>query len=75
MEINIRQDNDRIAVRFLTEDTERAHYMAGFRDELKQWLTAGNLESVQFLTGAKDPTKVLLEKLVHGVTGMIDARA
>lgn len=75
MEIDIRQDNDRIAVRFLTEDTERAHYMAGFRDELKQWLTAGSLESVQFLTGAKDPTKVLLEKLVHGVTGMIDARA
>lgn len=75
MEIDIRQDNDRIAVRFLTEDAERAHYMAGFRDELKQWLTAGSLESVQFLTGAKDPTKVLLEKLVHGVTGMIDARA
>ena len=75
MEIDIRQENGRIAVRFLSEDAERAHYLSGFREELAQWLTAGRLESVQFLTGAKDPTKVLLEKLIHGATGMIDARA
>jgi hypothetical protein len=75
MEIDIRQENDRIAVRFLTEDAERANYLSGFREELAQWLTGGRLESAQFLTGAKDPTKVLLEKLVHGATGMIDARA
>jgi hypothetical protein len=75
MEIDIHQENGRIAVRFLSEDAERAHYLSGFREELAQWLTAGRLESVQFLTGAKDPTKVLLEKLVHGPTGMIDARA
>jgi len=75
LEIDIHQENEQIAVRFLTEDAERAHYMAGFREELEQWLTTGRLQSVQFLAGAKDPAKVLLEKLAHGVTGMIDTRA
>jgi hypothetical protein len=73
--IDIHQDDEGIALKFLAEDGERAKYLAGFRDELEQWLTTGRLDSVQFLVGAKDPTTCLLEKLVHGATGMIDTRA
>jgi hypothetical protein len=62
-------------LKFLAEDVERAKYIQGFRGELEQWLTAGRLDSVQFLVGAKEPTKLLLEKLVHGLTGMVDTTA
>lgn len=75
LEIDIHRDDERIALKFLAENGERAKYMAGCRDELDQWLTTGRLDSVQFLIGAKDPTKSLLEKLVHGATGMIDTTA
>ncbi|ADW18316.1 hypothetical protein Despr_2171 [Desulfobulbus propionicus DSM 2032] len=75
LEIDILCEQDRIALKFLAEDVERAKYIQGFRGELEQWLTAGRLDSVQFLVGAKEPTKLLLEKLVHGLTGMVDTTA
>lgn len=62
----------RLAVQFFTEDAERAGYLADFRSQLTGQLTALELESAQFLVGAADPAAVLLEKIMHGTTGLID---
>ena len=75
LQIDIRQQDGRVALKFLTEDTERAKFIAGFRDELEQWLTTASVESAQFLVGAKEPVKSLLEKIMSGATGMVDTKA
>ena len=75
LQINIRQEEGRLFVTFYAQDAERARFLAGFRQELDRWLTSADLESVRFLVGAKDPARTLLEKIVHGVTGMVDTSA
>ncbi|MCL2791066.1 MAG: hypothetical protein FWD79_10540 [Desulfobulbus sp.] len=75
LQIDIRRREDKITVRFLAEDAEKAKFIAGFRQELEQWLTSGKLESVQFLIGAQAPSKSLLEKIIPDGAGMIDTRA
>lgn len=75
LQIDIRQKDGQVALKFLTEDTDRAKFIAGFRNELEQWLTAASLESAQFLVGAKEPVKSLLEKIMSGATGMVDTKA
>ena len=59
----------------MTENIEKAKFVAGYREDLEQWITSGRLDSVQFLVGAKEPIKTLLEKITSGGTGMIDTRA
>ena len=49
--------------------------LLAIREDLEQWITSGRLDSVQFLVGAKEPIKTLLEKITSGGTGMIDTRA
>ncbi|MGI6657713.1 MAG: flagellar hook-length control protein FliK [Desulfobulbus sp.] len=71
LEITIHQNEQAISLVFRAEDLARARYLAAFREELKQWLTAGTLDSVQFLTGAQDPTRVLAEKMLHGTSGLV----
>ncbi|MDR2550729.1 MAG: hypothetical protein LBD10_11075 [Desulfobulbus sp.] len=75
LQIDIRRQEDRVAIRFLAENAEKAKFIAEFRQELEQWLTSGKLESVQFLIGAQEPIKSLLEKIVPQGVGMIDTRA
>jgi len=75
MQIDIHRHEDRIALKFLTEDTEKAKFIANFRDELEGWIASGSLESVQFLVGAKEPIKTLLEKIMSTNAGMIDTTA
>ncbi len=75
LQIDLHQNDGGITLKFLAEDIERAKFLAGFRAELGQWLTAADLESAQFLVGAKEPAKTLLEKIIHGATGMVDTRA
>lgn len=75
LQIDIRQHDGRVALKFLTEDTERAKFIAGSRDELDQWLTTARVESAQFLVGAKEPVKSLLAKIMSGATGMVDTKA
>lgn len=75
VQVNIRRQEDRIALRFLTENAEKAKFVAGFRDELARWITSADLDSVQFLVGANEPVKTLLEIMTRGGAGMIDTRA
>lgn len=75
LEVTILREQDRLSLKFMAEDTERARFIAGFRDELANWLTAGQLTSVQFLGGAQEPAKTLLHKLTRGSDGsMINTR-
>jgi len=75
LQIDIRQQgDDKFTLRFLAEDMERAKFIAGFRQELEQWLTSGALESVQFLVGAQAPTKTLLEKIMPDGASMINTK-
>ncbi|MCL2457569.1 MAG: hypothetical protein FWF31_01705 [Desulfobulbus sp.] len=75
LQIDIRRQEDRVAIRFLAENAEKAKFIAEFRQELEQWLTSGKLESVQFLIGAQEPIKSLLEKIMPDRAGMIDTSA
>ena len=75
LQIDIRQQDGKLSLKFLTEDTQRAKFLASFRDQLGQWLTAASLESAQFLVGAKEPVKSLLEKIMSDATGMVDTKA
>ncbi len=75
LQIDFQKNTDGITLKFLAEDTERAKFLAGFRNELETWLTAAQLESVQFLTGAQEPVKALLKKIMAGATGIIDTNA
>jgi hypothetical protein len=75
LQIDIHQDGEAIGLTFYAEDGERARFIGEHREELRQQLSAGQLHSVQFLIGAKEPVKQLLAQLVHGSTGMINTTA
>jgi len=75
MQIDIRRQEDRITLRFLAENAEKAKFVAEFREELEQRIASGSLESVQFLVGAREPVRTLLEKIMPGGAGMIDTKA
>jgi len=75
LQIDIRQKDGGVTLKFVTEDSERAKFIAGFRNELEQWLTTASLQSAQFVTGAKEPVKSLLERIINGATGMVDTKA
>ncbi|WP_028585514.1 flagellar hook-length control protein FliK [Desulfogranum mediterraneum] len=75
LQIELHQEGERLDIRFHLEDREKMTFMGGYREELEQWLTRMELHSVQFLTGAKDPTKTLLDLLLHDTTGMVNTKA
>ena len=75
LRVELQQQESGMRIRFFAEDGSRAQFLAENREELQEWLTATKLESVQFLTGAEDPTRELLERMVHGQTGVLNTRA
>ena len=75
LQISVHQADGRLAVRFLAEDSERARFLADHRGELERRLSAEAPASVQFLVGAREPVGSLLERIVRGVTGMVDTQA
>jgi len=75
LQVDIHQKEAHLTLRFLTENVEKAKFVAEFRAELEQWITTGSLDSVQFLVGAQEPVKTLLKKIATGDTGIIDTRA
>jgi len=75
LKVDLQQQAGGMRVRFFAEDATRAKFLSENREELQHWLTATTLESVQFLTGAEDPTKQLLSRMNRGQTGMLNTRA
>ena len=75
LQISILQQQGQLSLRFLAEDAERARFLSDSRGELAERLTGASLASVQFLVGAREPVSALLERIVRGVTGMVDTRA
>ncbi len=75
VQVDIRKTTDHLSVIFYTENAERAKFMSKFREELEQMVTTAPQCSVQFLVGAKEPIKVLLERMIHGSTGMVNISA
>ncbi len=74
LQVELQQQAGGMRLRFYAEDTTRAKFLAENREELADWLTATEIESVQFLTGAKDPTKKLLSFMFHGSSGVLNTR-
>ncbi len=72
LHIDISRSDDRITLKFLTENTEQAKFLAEFREELEFRLTGGTLVAAQFLVGAKEPVKALLARILGDNTGVID---
>jgi flagellar hook-length control protein FliK len=64
-----------VALDFMAEDAQRAKFLADHREELHQWLTATDVASIRFLVGSGEPVSTLLEKIIHGPTGMLDTSA
>jgi hypothetical protein len=75
LQIDIHQRDNRVSLRFLTEDAEKAKFIADSRMELEQWLTTDRLDSVQFLVGAAEPAKTLLNLIARDGAGLINTRA
>jgi len=75
LQIDLQQQDNGMRVRFYAEDSIKTKFLSERREELQDWLTATSLESVQFLTGAEDPTKQLLARMSHGPASVLDTKA
>ena len=75
LKVELQQHAGGTRLRFFAEDSEKARFLSENRDDLQQWLTATTLESVQFLTGAEDPTRQLLARMTHGPASLLNTRA
>ena len=75
LKVDLQQQAGGMRLRFFAEDSEKAKFLSENRDDLQQWLTATTLESVQFLTGAEDPTKQLLARMTSGPASLLNTRA
>ncbi len=75
LQIDIYQKKDTVSLQFFAQDAERAGFLKELENELNEWLTALQLKSVSFLTGAEDPIKHLMTKLSQGQPGVLDMRA
>lgn len=73
--IEIRQQEDELTLRFLTEGPEQAAFFSNFREELRRCIAPARLHSVQFLTGADEPLGNILDRLAPQGSGILDTRA
>jgi len=75
LNITVHQEGNNIALTFYSQDSSRARFISQHKDELKDMLTTGTLYTAQFLVGAKEPVKILIEKMLHAPTGMVNISA
>jgi len=76
LQIDLQQQQNRgLRIRFYAEDNTKSKFLSDNREELEQWLTTARLESVQFLTGARDPARQLLARLSPDPASVLDTRA
>lgn len=72
IEIELKQQENGIHIRFFAEDQERTEFLAQNRDDLHKKLTNIQVGSVQFLTGAENPTGTLVKMLTAKSSGIIN---
>lgn len=75
IQVDLKQNGEGVALHFYAEDQERTAFMADFRDELREKLTALRLDQVRFLTGVTDPIQELLFEPGQLSSGILDTRA
>jgi len=75
LRIEIQHRSSSADIRFYGEDQQRISFMREHNEELAEWLTAVELGSAQFFTGAENPTRELLEKIIGDGSGMINTQA
>ncbi len=72
--IEILSHHNRVDILFKLEDTLRAQFLAEHKQELGARLTAAEIYSAVFLTGARDPAKTILSYLTENNTGMVNTQ-
>ncbi|WP_457572965.1 hypothetical protein [Desulfolithobacter sp.] len=72
--VEMYQQEDELTLRFLTEGPEQAAFLSNFREELRRCIAPAKLHSVQFLTGADEPLRNILDRLAPKGSGILDTR-
>ncbi len=75
LRIEMQQTQERLDLRFFAEDRDKMIFMHEHKEELAKWLTAVDLGSTQFFSGADDPAKTLLQKITTDSAGVINTKA
>jgi hypothetical protein len=75
LKVELTQQENGLHIRFFAEDRQRTRFLAESKIELQKKLTDIQLESVQFLTGAENPTRTLMKMLTGKSSGTIDTSA
>ena len=74
LHIELSYDKEKVDILFAAEDVERTRFLAEHKQELREWLTAVETGTVSFLTGAREPAKVLLSHFTENDTGLVDTQ-
>ena len=75
LRIEMQQTQERLDLRFFTEDRDKMVFMHNHKEELDKWLTAVELGSAHFFSGTDDPAKILLQIINVNKTGVINTKA
>lgn len=73
--IEMQQTDDQLDLRFFAEDRDKMVFMHEHKEELDKWVTAVEVGSAQFFSGAEDPAKTLLQKSTADGAGVINTKA
>ncbi len=74
LRIELEQQENGFHIRFFGEDQPRTKFLADNRTELHEKFKDIELASVQFLTGAENPTRTLMKILTGESSGIINTR-
>ncbi|PID72065.1 MAG: hypothetical protein CSB34_04330 [Desulfobulbus propionicus] len=75
LRIEIKQRETSADINFYGEDQQKMAFMREHKEELARWLTAIELSSAQFFTGAENPAQALLKNIANAPAGMINTQA
>ena len=75
LRIEMEHTQERLDLQFFTEDRDKMVFMHQHKEELDKWLTAVELGSAHFFSGADDPVKTLLQNVDTQSAGVINTKA
>ncbi|WP_028579328.1 flagellar hook-length control protein FliK [Desulfogranum japonicum] len=74
LNIQLSSARGKVDILFKAEDLQRTRFLAENKQQLYDWLTAAEIGSVSFLTGAREPAKILLSYLTENDTGLVNTQ-